>query len=362
MAEPLRIVIATGGTGGHLFPAIQLAKELTRQNHEIFFLGSFGACIEQLIGTGFRFENLYAKGLKMGNVKDFFGSSFSILKATVGSIKFLNEFKPHVVIGFGGYGAFPVVFSASLLGFPTMIHEQNAIPGKANKLLAKMVKKIAISFEESRPFFKHHQIVLTGYPLNIKKETMDKASAYREFKLSAARKTILVFGGSQGSHTINKIFLTASRLLEAEGLSFQIIHASGEKDYVPLKDAYAKMNTPCFLSPFINQMSAAYKIADVVISRAGAGTVSELGLFKLPSILIPYPYAGGHQKENALVLVKAGLASMIEEKDLTPEILRDQIKSMIGNGNQSALIDGKLNFSTDSVDRLAEETIILAKA
>lgn len=361
MAESYRIVIATGGTGGHLFPAIQLAKELADHRHEIFFLGSFGACIEQLIGTGFRFENLYAKGLKLGSVGGFLNSSFLMTKAIFRSLKFLNEFKPHAVIGFGGYGAFPVVFSAILLRIPSMIHEQNVIPGRANKLLAKMVKKVAISFEDSRKFFNREDIVLTGYPLNIKDSHLSQSEIYHEFKLKEGVKTIFVFGGSQGSHAINTVFLKTVSRLKNEGLLFQVIHACGEKDYLWLKDEYVKLNISYFLSPFINQMAEAYKIVDLVVARSGAGTVTELGLFKVPSILIPYPYAGGHQKENALVLVNAGLARMIEEAALDEMILGEQIKQLLWNEPQKKVFQDHLIFPTDSVRRLAQESVALIK-
>lgn len=360
MADPLRIVIATGGTGGHLFPAILLAQELQHKHHDIFFLGSFGTCIEQLIGTGFRFENLYAKGLKIGNTKDFLISGFSILKASVRSIKFLMEFKPHIVIGFGGYGAFPVVFSAVILGYPTMIHEQNVIPGKANAILAKIVKKIAISFHESKKFFKEQKTVLTGYPFSVKNKSLTKEDGYHQFKLKKDIKTILVFGGSQGSHTINEVSFQAFKDLSEQGLSFQVLHATGEKDYEFFKDQYRKLNIPYFLSPFINNMPAAYQIADVVISRSGAGTVTELGIFKVPSILIPYPYAGGHQKENALVLVKNSLAYMIEEKDLSAVSLSDQIiRNLKIEKNHSSRAGRKDLFLTDSTHRLVQEVEML---
>lgn len=360
MADPLRIVIATGGSGGHLFPAILLAQELQDKKHDIFFLGSFGTCIEQLIGTGFRFENLYAKGLKIGNIKDFLVSGFSILKASVRSIKFLMEFKPHVVIGFGGYGAFPVVFSAAMLGFPTMIHEQNVIPGKANAILAKIVKKVAISFQESKRFFKVQKTVLTGYPFRARNKSLTKEDCYREFKLKEGIKTVLVFGGSQGSHAINVVSFQAFKDLSEKGFLFQVLHATGEKDYGFFKEQYRTLNVPYFLSPFINNMPAAYQIADVVISRSGAGTVTELGIFKVPSILIPYPYTGGHQKENALVLVRSSLACMIEEKDLSPASLSDQIiRNLNMEKSHNLTADQKDLFLIDSTHRLVQEVEML---
>ncbi len=356
MAKPFRIIIATGGTAGHLFPAIQLAKELQHKNHDIFFLGSFGTCIEQLIGAGFHFENLYAKGLKVGNLKDFLISGFSILNASIKSIKFLMSFKPHVVIGFGGYGAFPVVFSAAVLGYPTMIHEQNVIPGRANAILAKIVRKIAVSFRESEKCFNRQKTVFTGYPVSIQKKILTKEDCYREFKLKENIKTILIFGGSQGSHIINEIGIQTFKVLKEQGLNFQVLHATGEKDYEFSKRQYENLAIPHFLSPFINNMPAAYQIADVVISRSGAGTVTELGIYKVPSILIPYPYAGGHQRENALVLVKNASACMIEENDLSVNVLKDQIIRILNKEKDpEATADSNGIFLTNSTSRLVQE-------
>jgi len=226
----MKFVIATGGTGGHLFPSIQVAQELNRQGHDIVFLGSFKRTNEQMQKTGFPYEDLNAKGLVLALRRETFSSLIAMVKATSKAFRSLKKIKPDVVLGFGGYGAFPVVFSAVLLKYPTLIHEQNVIPGRANAFLSKFVKRIAISFAKSIKYFNPKKTVLTGCPCHFPKENMNRTEILKGFHLDQGKTTIFIFGGSQGSQRINGVFLETVKSLRKR-LDFQVIHVSGKQDY-----------------------------------------------------------------------------------------------------------------------------------
>jgi len=352
----MKFVIATGGTGGHLFPALRVAQELKREGHDILFLGSFSRGREQMQNSGFAFEDLGAKGLTSAQA---FGSIVAMIKATCKALRLLRRFQPDTVLGFGGYGAFPVVLSAVLLRYPSLIHEQNVVPGRANAFLARAVKKVAISFGKSAQYFNPKKTVLTGCPCHFPKENADRAAILKEFQLEEGKTTILVFGGSQGSRRINEVFMGAVKMLK-EKLDFQVIHASGPQDYPELQNQYNQLGIPFALFEFLDKMEEAYHIADLVVSRSGAGTVSEIASFQLPAIFIPYPFAQGHQKENAAVLCEAKIAHLIEDKDFSAPKLTETI-SMVLEQQRGGGSDLKDICFPDAAQRLAQEALRLAR-
>jgi len=346
----MKIILATGGTGGHLFPALQTARELSREEHEIFFCGSFGdLAIEKIKVNGFDFRNLCAKGLSFRNFGVFFNSVIAMAKAVKEAFCVLKKWKPDVVAGFGGYGAFPVVLSAVFLRYPTLIHEQNVIPGKANALLAKWVKRVAISFPQSEKYFSSKKTVLTGCPCNFSQDQLKEKDSWNRFFLEEGKITFLVFGGSQGSECINAVFVQTIPILK-EYLDFQVIHISGKKDYEKLKKMYKESGIRVALFPFLDKIKEAYQCANLVISRAGAVTIAEIVTAKIPAVLIPYPYAGGHQKYNAQALCDSGVACMIEEKNLSSEILKAAILKML---NEKGSFSSTTYFP-DAEKRLAQ--------
>lgn len=323
----MKILIATGGSGGHIFPALNVAVELKKRGHEISFAGVLHSAERVIRKNGFELDLLNAKGLSAKSIKSLCIFFFCMLKAIKDSRVLLNRIRPDLVLGFGGYGAFAVVFTAALSRFPTIIHEQNVVPGKANRVLARMVDKIAISFEESQQYFNPAKIVLTGCPCRKNDQQGARNELSLKFKLDENKYTVLVLGGSQGSHRINEVFLKTIPLLKQQ-LDFQVIHLTGKQDYALIRDQYQTLPIKSCVFDFLEEMDMAYKSADLVISRAGAVTVTEIGTFRKPSILIPYPLAGGHQKENAKILSQINLAKMIEEKDLTPEVLSEAISEL----------------------------------
>lgn len=358
----MKFIIATGGTGGHLFPALRVAQELKREGHDILFLGSFNQRQEQMRESGFAFEDLGSKGFKLAPLKEAFDAVIAMIKAICKAFRLLKKNHPDAVLGFGGYGAFPVVLSALFLRYPTLIHEQNVVPGRANAILAKFVKRIAISFEKSAKYFNPKKTILTGYPCDLPEENVDRAAILKGFQLEEGKITILVFGGSQGSRHINEVFVGTAKALK-EKLDFQVIHVSGGQDYQRTRDQYSQMGIPFALFEFLDKMDDAYHVADLVISRSGAGTVSEIANFQLPAIFIPYPYARGHQRENASVLCEIKAAQLIEDKDLSVSRLVDAVLMILER--RLSIKDMGEEFKnicfSDATQRLAGEALQLAQ-
>jgi len=352
-------MIATGGTGGHIFPALELAAELKKAGHDVHFVGAFRNSFKKIQSQGFAVRELGAVGFSWRTSGAFV---LNTLRAAVVSRNVLRDFHPDVVVGFGGYGAFPVVLSAFLLRIPTLLHEQNVVPGKANRILAKLVNRVAISFAKSQKFFKASKTVLTGCPSHQDRVTQDKKDLLRKWGLSADRITLLILGGSQGSHTINMEFLKALAFLK-DKVNLQVVHQSGKSDYEEIRKQYAGLKVPFCLFEFIEDVEQVYKIADLVISRAGAVTVSEIALFNLPAILIPYPYAHGHQRENAVILAELNIAKIIDEKFLSAKILSDTIMTCLNQRPSREEIRERIRGMCfpDAAQRLAKEVIALAR-
>jgi len=312
--------------------------------------------------SGLHIDRHDAKALSLNNLRVCLGSASSMIKALYQSWVSLKKYKPDVICGFGGYGAFPVVLSAVVLKYPTMIHEQNVIPGRANKLLAGCVKKIAISFKQSTKYIRPEKTVLTGCPCQLTNGEFSRGALLNDFHLEDQRLTILVMGGSQGSHRINQEFIKTVSALKKER-KIQVIHISGQKDFCQLMEEYKRMDIPFALFEFLDNMAKAYFLADVVISRSGAVSVTEIGLAKLPAIFIPYPYAKGHQIANALVLEKSNIVRIIEEKDLSSDVLRESLLDVVHSRATSKEIEGgfeEVGFM-DATQRLTDEILKLGE-
>ena len=324
----MKVIVATGGTGGHIFPALEVAQELKRNGHDVVIAGAFRQWRERIKEEGFATIELMARGLNRDSVMTLLLSSAIMLRATFDAFRILLKIKPNVVIGFGGYGAFPIVVAAGILRLPTLFHEQNVVPGRANKILAFFVARIAVSFERSQKYFPKNKTILTGCPSHPTASALPAEEIFSKFGLQNDRTTIFVLGGSQGSHRINMEFMGVMNNLRLMR-KLQVIHVCGKEDYVALRAQYAEMGVQVSLHEFLKEIHLAYTIADLVIARAGALTVTEIALAQRPAILIPYPHAQNHQKENALVLADAGVAKVLEEKDLAQTSLRQAILAML---------------------------------
>lgn len=348
----MKILIATGGTGGHIFPAIETAKALRVRGHQVSFAGVLGSAEDKIKALDFSVFSLSAQGLTDRSFKGWLQFSSIMFQAVYRSFGVVQKCAPDKIIGFGGYGAFPVVMAGVLMRVPVLIHEQNVIPGKANTLLSKFVKKVAISFEGSRKYFDPAKAVWTGCPCHYS-AAPTRPEGLAAFGLEANKKTIVLIGGSQGSKKLNEIFFELMK--DMPPIYFQAIHMTGPGDFPLYEAKYREANLPVKVYPFINNISHAYAAADIIIARAGAATVTELGLLGLAAVLVPYPFAGNHQKYNADVLADCGAALIVEQKDLTKASLRQAVDHMLFSNFSRGDILKKTHgsFQTDAALQLA---------
>jgi UDP-N-acetylglucosamine--N-acetylmuramyl-(pentapeptide) pyrophosphoryl-undecaprenol N-acetylglucosamine transferase len=325
-----RFVIAGGGTGGHLFPGIAIARELERRFKEaeiLFVVGRKRMESDLLKRHGYPAKAIDVEGLKGRGWKKGLIVMFKLPWSILQSVLIIKGFSPLLVLGMGGYSAGPICLAARLMGVPTAIHEQNSYPGLANRLLSRIVHRVFISFEESRAYFKAKSIILTGNP--VRKELFSTLDVPFE---SGKAFTVLIVGGSQGAKAINEVFAEALAYLNAEGRNPRVIHQTGKADHARAVQDYRNRGLTAELHPFIANMTAAYREADLVVSRAGATTIFELAALGKPSVLIPYPYATNqHQEMNARSLVQAGGAEMIHQSELTPECLSKVLIAYMDN-------------------------------
>ncbi len=330
----VKILIACGGTGGHIFPALSVAGELKKvSNADLLFVTDQRAeCVLLFRNGEYKKEILPAVPLPERVGLRTIKFLLKLGKAMSASLSIINRYKPDLVVGFGGYTSAPVVFSAYLLGLPTFIHEQNVVPGRANRFLSRFVNKIAISFKETERYFNRFKskLILTGNPVRDDISKVTREDALKKFNFNKDKFTILVMGGSQGSHKINKVFIDAlSDMEESLKVNLQVIHLVGKRDYEWVNLRYKALNVRVRTFDFLEDMGSAYHAADLVIGRAGASTISELTTLGLPAILIPYPYAQAHQSQNAKLLERQGAAVLIEDDALSIETLKRQIIELI---------------------------------
>jgi len=358
----MNIVIATGGSGGHVIPALKVARELRKRGCDVRFAGAFNVWKERIAQDGFCFDELRLRGMNFSRPLRSAHALWLFLGGTFMAVDLLKKYKIDAVAGFGGYGAFPVVLAAVISRRPTLIHEQNVLPGKANAILAGVATKVAISFAQSREYLRGNNVVLTGCPSHTPVMEMERAELLKEFGLEEGRRTVLVLGGSQGSRRLNEIFLEAVAGLKNK-VPVQAIHLCGKDDYQILKAKYARLGIPSALFTFFGAMERVYPVADLVVSRAGAVSVTELIRFRKPAILVPYPHAGGHQKKNADLLAKAGVGEFIEQKDLSAARLSAAVERRLAKTPSPQIWAqnfGEL-LAIDPAVRLAEEIIGLKR-
>ena len=330
MPEELGIIVAGGGTGGHLFPAISVVGELEKRVSNcrvLFIVGKRGRGADLIKAQGYRVEMVDVEGMKGRGFGKILSVLFRIPRSVFQSMGHIKRFAPDVVFGVGGYSAGPVCMAAKLKGIPSAIHEQNTVPGFTNRMLARFVDRIFVSFEQTRDLLGGRKIIVTGMP--IREEILSASKSKPE---EAGKFTILVMGGSQGSAAINKAFVQALYLMRSRGKEVHVIHQTGEADFERTLSDYKARGIEGEVMPFIKDMACAYLRADLVICRAGASTIFELAAMRKPAILIPYPYAANrHQDFNAQALADTGGAIVVFEKDMTPELLADHICEAMDN-------------------------------
>lgn len=319
----MNFAIAGGGTGGHLFPALAVGEVLRERGHEVLIFISEKE-VDALATMGrkeFRFEKLPGVGMP----KLLSPAVLTFFKRFNASLapcrKILADFQPDAVLGMGGFTSTPPILAGRFRKVPTFVHESNAIPGKANKLNARLVTAVLLGFEQCRPFFGQAKCEFVGTPVRRSLiERKPRAEALAAFGLGADRVTILVMGGSQGAHGINEA--VAKALPALAGAPVQFIHLTGAQDEQVMVANYRRENIPAHVAPFCHAMEDVYSAADAVVARSGAASLTELAHFGLPSILVPYPFAAeDHQTRNAEIFARAGAAEMIPEKSISGDSL-----------------------------------------
>jgi UDP-N-acetylglucosamine--N-acetylmuramyl-(pentapeptide) pyrophosphoryl-undecaprenol N-acetylglucosamine transferase len=328
----MRILIAGGGTGGHLFPALAIAEELCRQDPgvKILFIGSDRGLEQQMVPrAGFTFAPIRLRGWSRRLNPKTILFPFFLFLGLLQSYFIVRRFRPHAVVGTGGYVSGPAVIWSVMMGLPTLIQEQNSLPGLTTRVLSGHVDEVHLSFAQSRRYFRRRdRLRISGNPLRGSVGCIDRSQACRAFSLDPDRHTVLITGGSQGAHSINLAVANAWNQLTDEGV--QVIWQTGTQDMEPMRQRFADKGCPAVIIDFIEDMSLAYGAADVVVCRAGATTVAEVAACGLPAILVPYPFAtADHQRLNALAMVRSGAAEMVLNGELKEGRLIEVLLSLL---------------------------------
>ncbi len=363
--KPIKIIVSGGGTGGHIFPAIAIANAIKalRSDTEFLFVGATGRMeMEKVPAAGYAIEGLWISGLQRKLTLSNLSFPLKLISSLAKATRILNKFKPDAVIGTGGFASGPVLRVASKKGIVTVIQEQNSYPGITNKILSKKVDKICVAYAGMEKYFPKEKILLTGNPvrqdlLNVEGKR-DRGLEF--FKLDRHKKTILVIGGSLGARTLNESIMDS--FADFEKNNIQLIWQTGKAFYEKAKSAIAVSGAKSIkVFEFIQKMDYAYAAADVVISRAGASSISELSLVKKPCILIPSPnVAEDHQTKNALALVTHHAAILIADR-LAREELYTTALALVNDVEQCFKLSeniSQLAFK-DSATVIANEVISL---
>jgi UDP-N-acetylglucosamine--N-acetylmuramyl-(pentapeptide) pyrophosphoryl-undecaprenol N-acetylglucosamine transferase len=356
LQRKIKVIISGGGTGGHIFPALAIANALKEMNtdNEILFVGALGRMeMEKIPAAGYKIIGLDIRGFQRKISVSNLSFPFKVISSVTKSKKIIKEFNPDAAVGVGGYASGPLLWAATSFKIPSIIQEQNSFPGITNRLLAKRVQKICVAYEGMANFFPSKNIVMTGNPVrqDIAKTAGKEIQAIEFFGLDRNKKTILVIGGSLGARTLNESIAAGIEKLNASGV--QLIWQTG-KDYFEKAKSFASGNIKVY--DFIKEMDLAYAAADVVISRAGALSVSELCLVGKPVIFVPSPnVTADHQSKNAMTLAEKNAAQIVRDVDAKEKLVdealllvQDETKRKTLSQNISALA------KKDSAQKIAE--------
>ncbi len=340
----MRVIISAGGTGGHIYPALALINKIKEKepNSEFLYIGTHNRMEKDIVPKhGIPFETIEMYGFNRKNILKNFKTLKSFINSYYKCRKLIKDFNPDIVIGFGGYVTGPVVYAARKLEYKTFIHEQNSVPGKANLFLSKYVNTIGVSFKSSIKHFPEYKTIFTGNPCGedaIKQKGVKKS----EFKLSSNKKLVYIVMGSLGSTKVSEFLIKTMSLFK--GKNYEVLFVTGKESYDEVKKH--KLPTNVFIVPYIEQQTRMMKNADLMITRCGATTLSEIIALNIPSILIPSPYVpDNHQYKNAMDLVNKESAVLIEEKNLKGDILVRTIDELIND-------EPRLNKMKQNLDSL----------
>lgn len=364
----MKVIISGGGTGGHIYPALAIASKIkdSFKDANILYIGTkHGLEAELIPKSGLEFKSIRVKGLPRKLNKN----SLIVFKELIIGLKesknILKDFKPDIVIGTGGYVCGPVVFMASKLKIPTMIHEQNAFPGITNKILSRYVDRVFITFDESKKYFKYpEKIVNTGNPIRKEILQVNRSYAYNKLDINPNKPFILSFGGSGGQKSLNEAIYEMIKTYKRSD-NYQLMHVTGTRFYEDFLHKIERegivLDENIKILPYIHHMPEALNVASLVITSAGAITLAEISAVGIPSILIPKAYtAENHQEYNARTFEKAGASVVILENDLTSKVLKENLHNLLKNEEKLKLMSvnskkmGKKDASSMIVKEIAE--------
>jgi len=358
-----RIIISGGGTGGHIFPAIAIANALKKLDPatEILFVGASGRMeMEKVPAAGYKIIGLDIQGIQRKSIWKNLMFPVKLLRSVRRAVQIIKDFKPNAAVGVGGYASGPLLYAASLKGIPTLIQEQNSYAGITNKWLGAKAKKICVAFDGMEKFFPFERIIKTGNP--IRKESVNIAGKHMQalelYKLSSFKKTILITGGSLGARTLNNSILAGIDKIVAADV--QVIWQTGKFYYKTIMEQLGENRNPAIcVVEFLNRMDLAYAAADIVISRAGAGTIAELCVIKKPVILVPSPnVAEDHQTKNALALVQEKAAVFVADRDAELKLVDKALELLNDKDLQKTLSNNIGALALPDADEVIAKEVI----
>lgn len=367
MNEDLRIIISGGGTGGHIFPAVSIANAIKAKhpNAKILFVGAEGRMeMQRVPAAGYEIKGLPIKGFDRAHKLKNFKVLFKLWKSLRMARQIIKDFKPQVAVGVGGYASGATLYECAKMGIPCLIQEQNSYAGVTNKLLSKRVAKICVAYEGMERFFPANKIIMTGNPVrqNVLKTNLSIEEARKSFGLDPNKKTILLVGGSLGARTINRSVIEHLNLIHDSEVQF--IWQTGKYYYQKISDSMKGKELPNLkVMDFISDMGAAYKAADLIISRAGASSISEFQIIGKPVILIPSPnVAEDHQTKNAMALVNKQAAIYVKDAEAPDTLLPLALKVIADDSKLKSLSENVKKMGLkNSADIIAVEVLKLIK-
>ncbi len=360
------IVIAAGGTGGHLYPAVALAREFLRQDPatRMLFVGTArGIETKVLAHEGFELALIAARPVMGRGLVKAVGALLSLPLGVRQSLALLRERRASLVLGVGGYTSPPVLLAARLLGLPRVILEPNAYPGMANKVLGPVADLVFVTFREAAGHFSQAKVRVTGMP--VRRAFIEDAGTRHEARGERGQKTLLVFGGSQGARALNDAMIGALPQWVSMRGRLAIVHQTGEADYARVKAAYEAAGVPVEVVPFLFEMPASLRAADLVVSRAGAMTLAELAVCGKPAILVPLPHAiYQHQAHNARVVAEAGGAVVLQQRELTGARLAQEVTALLRDPERLRVMGERSRAlgTTDAADVIVRECLTLVRS
>ncbi len=363
--RPLKFILSGGGTGGHIFPAIAIANALKEMHPdaEFLFVGAKGRMeMEKVPAAGYAIEGLWISGLQRRFTIDNLSFPFKVISSLINARRILRKFKPDAVIGTGGYASGPMLRVAARAGVPTLIHEGNSYPGITSKLLASQVDKICVAYDGMERFFPKEKLLITGNPIrqDILKLDGKRARALEKFKLDGERPVVLVIGGSLGARTVNEAIGAGLQRISESGI--QLLWQTGET-WAPKAQQLASnfKGNNIHAHAFIREMDYAYSVADIVVSRAGASSISELAIVSKPVIFVPSPFvAEDHQTKNALALVNKGAGLLVKDTDAAHHLVTELIKLVNDDHRRTQFTEMITTLAIpDAAQRIASEVTSL---